>query len=100
VCCAVPELPLKAELSSYVAVKVWVPGLVSASEQLPAPSSPREPLQLSGSSFTVTFTTPTGVPAPEITMKLTVTASPGADGSGLCPVIVVVVPAGGGGLTV
>jgi hypothetical protein len=38
-----------------------------------------------------------GVPDEEITLQLTVTAWPGADGSGLSPVILVDVPPGGGG---
>ena len=99
-CCADPELPLKPELPWYVAVKVWGPEFVRASEQLPVPSAPRGALQLSVSSLTLTITVPSGVPAPEVTVKPTVTASPGLDGSGLWPVMVVVVAAGGGGLTV
>jgi hypothetical protein len=45
----------------------------------------------------VTLTGPVGVPEEDATVKLTVTATPGSEGSGVSPVIVVLVPPGGGG---
>jgi hypothetical protein len=71
--------------------------VLRAREQLPDPPA-RSPVQLSTPSVTVTV--PAGVPAGELTVKLTVTASPGSDGSGVSAVMVVVVVAGGGGAAV
>jgi hypothetical protein len=45
----------------------------------------------------LTVTVPVGVPPDEVTWKATVTLEPLTDGSGLSDVMVVVVPAGGGG---
>jgi hypothetical protein len=42
----------------------------------------------------VTVTVPAGVPAPEVTLNVTVTAAPETEGLGPFPVIVVVVAAG------
>jgi hypothetical protein len=55
-------------------------------------------VQLSTPSLTVTL--PVGVPDGEVTTKLTVIDSPASEGLGPWSVIVVVVLAGGGALTV
>jgi hypothetical protein len=95
-CAAVPELPLKAAVPGYVAVRVRFPSVVSARVQLPCPPLSAS-LQLSTPSLTVTV--PVGVRAAEPTVKLTVTVAPVSEGSGLSAVIDVVVAEGGGAST-
>ena len=81
--------PLKLVSPAYVAVNVFVPALVNVIEQLPAATVP---VQLCVPSLTVTF--PVGVPLPgasTVTLKVTGTAWPTTEGSGVSAVIVVVV---------
>ncbi len=65
------------------------PIVVSASWQLPAPLA-SEPVQLWTPSPTVTL--PVGVGPDDATWKLTVNGVPTPEGSGVSPVIVVLVP--------
>lgn len=84
-------LPLKFVSPAYVAVSVRAPGVVSVILQVPAATVP---MQLFTPSLTVTL--PVGVPAPgalAVTVKLTVTAWPTSEGSGVSDVMVVVVSA-------
>src|SRR5437773_342373 len=70
-------------------MSVLAPAVVAVRAQVPAATVP---MQLSVPSPTVTL--PVGVPPGDVTVKLIVTASPTSDGSGVSPVIVVVVAAG------
>src|SRR5207237_1258078 len=87
--CATPAdvLPAKFASPAYVAVRVFAPAVVGVNEQVPAATVP---VQVSVPALTVT--SPVGVPPPEVTVKVTAIAWPTAEGSGVCPVIVVVVP--------
>src|SRR6266513_5311081 len=69
-------------------MSVFAPAVVGVSVQLPAATVPR---QSSAPSLTVTF--PLGVPPPDVTVNATVTACPTTEGSGVSPVMVVVVAA-------
>src|SRR6266550_3786263 len=69
-------------------MSVLAPAVVAVRAQVPAATVP---MQLSVPSLTVTL--PVGVPPGDVTVKLIVTASPTSDGSGVSPVIVVVVAA-------
>jgi hypothetical protein len=79
-------LPPKLALPAYVATRVFVPALVGVSEQPPAVTVP---MQFTEPSLTVTL--PVGVPPLEVTLNVTFTAWPTAEGSGVSPVIVVIV---------
>jgi len=71
-----------------VAVRVFAPAVVGVRVQPPAATVPTQ--------FTVpslTVTSPVGVPPVDVTVKVTAMPVPTAEGSGVCPVIVVVVPA-------
>src|SRR5439155_152567 len=73
---------------AYVAMRVFAPAVVDVMVQLTAATVP---VQLSVPSLTVTL--PVGVPLLEATLNDIVIASPNADGSGVWPVMVVVVVA-------
>jgi hypothetical protein len=64
--------------------------------QLPLPAF-SWPVQVGVPPLTLTVTVPVGVPAGEVTWKLTVKVEPLTDGSGLSAVMAVDVAAGGGG---
>jgi len=69
-------------------VRVFVPALLGVRLQPPAATVP---VHVSVPSLTVTF--PVGVPPVDVTVNVTATACPTTDGSGVWPVIVVVVAA-------
>ena len=86
--CAAPAdtQPLKSASPAYVAVSVLAPALVKVIVHFPAATVP---VQLSVPSLTVTF--PVGCHRRGVTEYSTVTDWPTTDGSGVSPVIVVVV---------
>jgi hypothetical protein len=88
--CATPAeiLPAKFASPPYVAVSVLAPAVIGVSVQLPAATVPT---QLTVPSLTVTV--PLGVPPADVTVKLTTTPWPTTEGSGVSPVIAVVVAA-------
>ena len=88
---AVAELDWNSPPPGKVAVRVRSPGVTSTMEQLPAATSA---LQVSSPPEAVTWTVPVGVPAGEVTWKVTTTPSAGTDGSGVSAVMAVVVEAG------
>jgi len=69
-------------------VRVFVPAVLGVRLQLPAAT---DPVHVSVPSLTVTF--PVGVPPVDATVNVTATACPTTDGSGVWPVMVVVVAA-------
>src|SRR6267154_2097672 len=69
-------------------MRVLVPAVVGVSVQVPAATVPT---QFAVPSLTVTL--PVGVPPVDVTVKVTATAWPTTDGSGVSPVMVVVVAA-------
>src|SRR2546423_1591851 len=87
---AVPADVLVAKSASpaYVAVRVLAPAVVGVSVQVPVATVP---VHVAAPSLTVT--SPLGTPPEEVTVKLTAIPWPTTEGSGLWPVIVVVVPA-------
>ena len=90
----VDALPAKFPSLAYVAVAVRAPTEPNVILQLPTVTLA---LQLSGPPVTVTVTVPVGVPLPgafAVTVNVKLTACPTADGSGVSPVIAVVVAAG------
>jgi hypothetical protein len=93
---ALPVLVAKRVLPGYVALIVRGPLPAGVNSQLPTPPL-RVASQLAEPSLTATV--PSGVPADDCTSTTTVIASPSTDGSGLMLRMLVVVPAGGGGLT-
>jgi hypothetical protein len=81
-----PKLPLPA----YEATRVCVPTALKAIEQLPVPIAPSMPVQ-DCMLLELTVTEPVGVPLALVTLNENNTDWPTTDGSGLSPVIVVVV---------
>jgi hypothetical protein len=75
----------------YVAVIVFAPVDVNLAIQLPLPA---ERIMVQFVLAPLIFTTPVGVLVPPVTVTLTFTFPLRADGSGLSPVMVVVVPTG------
>ena len=71
-------------------MRVLLPAVVSVSAQLP---SVRLPEQVSSPPLAVILTVPVGVPAVLVTLKATITTSPGAEGSGASAVMLVFVAA-------
>jgi hypothetical protein len=79
-------LPRKLASPLYCAVSVLDPTVVSVSEHVPAATVPMHEFTPS-----LTVINPVGVPLVDVTVKVTATARPTIDGSGLSDVIVVVV---------
>ena len=81
-------LPAKLASPAYVASRFFAPAEVAVRLHVPAATVP---VHVSLPALTVTF--PVGVPPVDVTVYVTAIAWPTAEGSGVCPVIVVVVAA-------
>lgn len=87
VCCAVPALERKSVVALYVAVSERVPVTVGVSEQVPMPLL-SVAVQFAPAPSSI-VTVPVGVPAPEVTLAVTLIEEPTVDGFGVWLLIVV-----------